>query len=442
MSLDSLNELASQASELTRALTSKLHACDLTLPSVTQGGLESYPKDRDLQESRMKLIDALDSLRALVLGPSDYFQFHVLNAKHDLSVLNMLYRFNILTHIPLDGALSFKELAERTDLSLSAVRRILRHAELMHFLRETAPGSSRFEHTSFSAHIVKTPGGLDWLGHNADQGSYGTLRQAEAVEKFEKGGRQAGYSNETGMGLQFYPDKGPDFSLFNFLVSDGDGERKGWRMRRCAAAMGYLAYRNAGRKRDFVLDGFDWEEYKGQTVLDLGGSKGHLSLEIAKSHPDIKFIVNDLPSIEAQFNATKAAAGPSGEQLSFLGHDFFKPWPSIDFDIVMMRYILHDWSDSLAIKLLRNLVPELKPGSRIFVIESMMPEIGDKDVPRFIRHGSSSMDFQMWSSTNGKERSLSDWKSLFGAADSRFAVEECRIVPGNNFMFVHVVFGK
>ncbi len=181
----------------------------------------------------------------------------------------MLYRFNILTHVPLNSSASFEELATATNLSVPAIRRILRHAELLNFLRETSPGSGRFEHTSFSAHIVKTPGGLDWLGHNVEQSAAAALRQAEAVEKFEKGGRQAGYGNESGMGLQFYPDKGHDYSIFNFLVNDGEGDNKGWRMRRIAGAMGYMSHKNPGGQSDRVLEGFDWDQCKGLTVLDV-----------------------------------------------------------------------------------------------------------------------------------------------------------------------------
>ncbi|KAH8659899.1 O-methyltransferase-domain-containing protein [Xylariales sp. PMI_506] len=441
MAQNNLIELSGQISGLTKKLANQLNDLNCAFPSLTLGGLEGYPDNIQLQETRMGLIDVLDSLKALVLGPRDHFQLHVVNTKHDLSALNMLYRFNILTHIPISGSSSVEELAAATGLPVSAISRILRHSELLNYTRETIPGSGRFEHTSFSAHIVKTPGGLDWLGHNIEQSAPASLRQAEAVEVFAKGGRQAGYPNETGMGLQYYPDKGKDYSIFDFLTGDGEGAQKGWRMRRCAAAMGYMSHQNPGGQSDYVLAGFDWDACKGLTVLDLGGSRGHLSVDIARRYPDIKFIVNDLPMVESGFNATKTAAGPVGNQLTFLAHDFFESWPAVDFDIVMMRYILHDWSDQLALKLLRNLVPALKPASRIFVIENMTPEVGDKNVPRFIRHSSSSYDFQMWSSTNGKERALSDWKELFVAADPRFGVQECRVIPGSAFMFVTIVFG-
>ncbi len=79
MSQDSLNGFAAQIMDLAKALTGQLSAHSSPLPSVSQGSLESYPDDVQVQKVRSEFIDALDSLKALVLGPGDYFQMHVMN---------------------------------------------------------------------------------------------------------------------------------------------------------------------------------------------------------------------------------------------------------------------------------------------------------------------------------------------------------------------------
>lgn len=57
-----------------------------------------------------------------------------------------------------------------------------------------------------------------------------------------------------------------------------------------------------------------------------------------------------------------------------MAHDFFTEQPVKGADVFLLRCILHDWSDKYAIKILRALVPALKPDVRIIVNEAVVPE--------------------------------------------------------------------
>jgi hypothetical protein len=54
-------------------------------------------------------------------------------------------------------------------------------------------------------------------------------------------------------------------------------------------------------------------------------------------------------------------------------HDFFTPQSIKHADVYMLRLILHNYPDKYSIKILQNLVPALKNGARILVVEGVMP---------------------------------------------------------------------
>ena len=69
-------------------------------------------------------------------------------------------------------------------------------------------------------------------------------------------------------------------------------------------------------------------------------------------------------------------------RLSFYGHDFLKPQPIEGADVYLLRMILHDWPDKYAIQILRNIVPAMRPGARVILNESCVPEPGSVSVQR------------------------------------------------------------
>lgn len=45
----------------------------------------------------------------------------------------------------------------------------------------------------------------------------------------------------------------------------------------------------------------------------------------------------------------------------------------------MFRHIFHDWSDQYAAKILKNLVPALKKGSKIWISELVLSDLSDRN---------------------------------------------------------------
>ncbi len=97
-------------------------------------------------------------------------------------------------------------------------------------------------------------------------------------------------------------------------------------------------------------------------------------MAIAKAHPSLTCIIQDLP---AMVTPDVEASIPSELKcrVSFKAHDFFTP-QTTQADVYFFRWVMHNWSDKYVLQILRNLIPALKPGSRVLVNEGMLPEQG------------------------------------------------------------------
>ena len=137
-------------------------------------------------------------------------------------------------------------------------------------------------------------------------------------------------------------------------------------MNRFKNAMSFL--QNApGLENSYVISAFDWASLGHGLVVDVGGSHGLVSQDIAKAFPNLRFIVQDLPKVIDDAEAKVPAE--LADRLTFMAHDMFREQPVKDADVYYLRWILHDWSDKYCIKILRALIPALKPGARIVISE-------------------------------------------------------------------------
>jgi len=145
------------------------------------------------------------------------------------------------------------------------------------------------------------------------------------------------------------------------------------REKRYSSAM-TLSSTRPGLEASHILVGFDWTTIKNGTVVDVGGSHGSLSITVAQRYPNLKFIVQDRAEVAREGRArlpTELSA-----RISFMAHDFFNEQPILDADVYLLRWILHDWSDKYAIRILQALKPALKYGAKIIIMEHVLPEPG------------------------------------------------------------------
>ena len=176
------------------------------------------------------------------------------------------------------------------------------------------------------------------------------------------------------------------------------------------------------------------------TYNQLGGSSGHISITIARAHPTLNLIVQDLPEVEPAFHALVPSDLKS--RVSFHPHNFMLPQPLNTPSVYLLRHVLHDWSDGLAVKILRNLIDSekglMENGTRIIIQDNIMPERGVRPPP--LERLITTADLQMWTAVNALERRKEDWIELFSMVDERLEVVAFVQPEGCSDTIIEVIF--
>jgi predicted O-methyltransferase YrrM len=115
---------------------------------------------------------------------------------------------------------------------------------------------------------------------------------------------------------------------------------------------------------------FDFSRY--QTVCDIGGATGVLSMALAAHHPHLQCTTYDLPVVAPIAERAIAAAGLS-DRVSVASGDFFEDsLPSAD--VITMGLILHDWNLDRKLHLIRSAYDALPEGGAFIVVENLIDD--------------------------------------------------------------------
>jgi len=115
---------------------------------------------------------------------------------------------------------------------------------------------------------------------------------------------------------------------------------------------------------------FDFSKF--QTLCDVGGATGLLSIEVATRHSHLKCISFDLLAVEPIAKKHIAAAGLES-RIGTASGDFFKdPLPKAD--LITMGMILHDWNLEKKMQLIRSAYDALPPGGALVAIEALIDD--------------------------------------------------------------------
>jgi 6-hydroxytryprostatin B O-methyltransferase len=346
---------------------------------------------------------------------------------HDLSTMNAMNKLNFWDAVPLSGNASYRDIASKTGAPEEAIRRILRHSMTAHIFAETAPGADTVKHTVMSAAFVHDRRLRSWVGHNLEEVLPAAINLPQALEHYQGNLVEP---NRCAGAYTFFRDESDGKGWFQWYMRPDER----WRAARFGEAMTYLT-QNPALNLKMIHRMYDWAALGTTTFIDIGGSVGHISFELAQSNLHMSCVVQDLPDLGAPF----AAAVPDNlkGRVTFQPHDFFKPQPILDADVYFLKHILHDWSDPYAAKIIRQIVPAMtKPGVRLLIMEGIVPPPGQAPLP--IARLMSSLDMQMMTALNSKERTVDDWVALLAMADDRLQLKGVHMPEGAGFALLEV----
>jgi ubiquinone/menaquinone biosynthesis C-methylase UbiE len=173
-----------------------------------------------------------------------------------------------------------------------------------------------------------------------------------------------------------------------------------------------------------VAAAYDFSPFK--TIVDVGGGRGALMLELLAAYPHLRGIVFDQPAVAAGARQAIEAAGLTG-RCEAIGGDFFAAVPE-GCDAYLLKSVLHDWDDERCDAILRACRRAVPADGRLLVVEMLVPPGNE---PSFAK----SQDVNMLVNLGGRERTEAEYRALYAAAGFTLS----RIIPAQGEM--HVIEG-
>ena len=407
--------------------------------SFDQNGPSSFPQaPPEVQLARLTMKEAAHRLKALVSEPedcvtndiyptagycrprcehhSDYPQIHT-NA-----ALRYVFQYGIAKAVPLNSTISYDDLASKQGLDAGQLKQNLRKLMVNAIFCE--PQESQVGHTASSKTLLN-PLIHSYNAFLVNETIGYASKNIETLDKF-------GHGNHEPNKAMYNYHCNTDKIMYNHLEEVPEVRE------RFSNLMGYTAMLPA-LSRDHIVAGFDWTALGKGSVVDLAGNLGQCSVSIAQANPLLSIVVQDLPQIvkASQDPASSFIPANLKSQISFQVHDFWQP-QTAKADVYFMRMIMHLFSDKLCIKILRNTVAAMKTGSRIVIMDQVLPPVGG--FPRPIEEFMRAQDMQMMTLTNAKERDYEQWVDLVKRTDSRLKLKNVVTPPGSAMSLIEIVF--
>ena len=171
-----------------------------------------------------------------------------------------------------------------------------------------------------------------------------------------------------------------------------------------------------------LLDNYDYSRH--QRIADVGGGQGELLAAILERNPACTGILFDLPHALANAQAFLHDKGVEARCELVAGDFFNTALPPAD--LLLLKSVLHDWTDERAIELLKSCRKAAGDSGRLLVIEPVLPERmeANPDHRRLAR-----ADLNMLLAHGACERTLSDLGRLLKAGG--FSLEQVHSTRGH-----------
>lgn len=146
-----------------------------------------------------------------------------------------------------------------------------------------------------------------------------------------------------------------------------------------------------------------------RTVADVGGGDGSLLLTILDGCPATRGVLAERVAV-----LRGAVQAHADTRIDVVEADFFERVPA-GGDAYVLSRVLHDHDDEPAVAILRSCRAAMSTGSRLLIVESIVPEWDD--LAGGDRLSLAMKDLNMHVLVGGRERTIDEYRSLLGAAE-------------------------
>ena len=288
-----------------------------------------------------------------------------------------------------DEPKSAADLARATRMNAATLHRLLRALASVGVFAERADG--RFERTPLAATL--------------ESNAPGSMRAFALmmVEKYNwDSWTELAYSVETGAaGL----DKALGMKVFEYLDRNPEHAR----------VFGESMSNLSAVENPAIVAAYDFSRFR--KIVDVGGGHGSLLSAILAANPKLSGVLYDNPRVVENARKAPHMTKDVASRMEIVGGDFFEKVPD-GADAHVMKYIMHDWDDARAVKILANCRKAIAKNGALLIVDTVIPPGNDP-------HWGKLLDLNMMVLTGGLERTEKQFAELLRKA----GFELVRVVP-------------
>jgi hypothetical protein len=163
-----------------------------------------------------------------------------------------------------------------------------------------------------------------------------------------------------------------------------------------------------GASNAALVEAFDFSRFG--TLVDVGGGNGALLADVLATQPSLQGVLLDQSHVVAGAGPVLEAAGVA-DRCRVESGDFFEAVPP-GGDAYLLKWIVHDWEDEDAIKILRVVRAAMSDGAHLLVVERDLGPPNEDAASKF-------SDLNMLVGPGGRERTQDEYAALFESAGFR-----------------------
>ena len=153
-----------------------------------------------------------------------------------------------------------------------------------------------------------------------------------------------------------------------------------------------------------------------RSIVDVGGGCGKLLRNVLHMYPAMHGTLFDMPSVITAAQE-ELQTDPCRERCTLHPGSFLEFVPT-GADAYLMSSVIHDWDDGQALRILTNCRSSMKKDGKVLLVEIVEREGQEASFSRLL-------DLNMLVMNGGRERTESEFRTLFDAAGLRMT----RIIP-------------
>ncbi|EMD38852.1 hypothetical protein CERSUDRAFT_151553 [Gelatoporia subvermispora B] len=338
-----------------------------------------------------------------------------------------------------ESGLHVDAIAAQNHMDPVKLSRVLRMLANEHIFKEVSPNV--FRHNRISS-ILDTGNSVEFLQHNPNE-KFKTAAGVSALIGLlgDEPMKSAAYVPETLLDPRTARSDEPSHAGFNraFQTDLGFFQWYGQPGNEFRHARFNTAMTNSTILARSILQGLDWAALpEGSVVVDVGGGVGTTIMTLSDTHHHLRYVVQDLPPTAEQGTKVWEAEHPDALETGLVQiqpHDFFQPQPVKNASVFIVRGVLHNWSDTYATKIIRQLRDAATSDTKLLVVDHIIrytcsdegefedipgAAVTDAPAPLLANYGIGSgieykLDLQMLTLVNAPERTLRQFVDLFRA---------------------------